>query len=105
MDGIFVTNTNEFSHVDRYDGEEFVFVPGEKVYIPKAAATHLFGWNMPDKSEALTRLGWAMVYDPKAKTFVEDVQGVKKLAKFVFDEAVMVSKSSLAERLDAAEIA
>jgi hypothetical protein len=101
MDGIFVTNTNDFPHYDRYDGEDFQFLPGDKVFIPKDAATHLFGWNMPDKTECLVRLGWASKYDQSVKNYVDDPEGVRKLAGFVFDEAVMVAKSSLAQKLDA----
>ena len=101
MDGIFVTNTNKFTHEDRYDGEDYIFPTGEKVYIPKAAATHLFGWNLKDKTDALVRLGWAMKYDPAAKNYVEDKEGVQKLAGFVFEEAMIVAKSSLAETLNA----
>jgi hypothetical protein len=96
---IFVTNKNDFVHQDRYDGEEYVFPPGERVLIPSEAATHMLGFNLPDKSEALVRLGWATMYDPAAKNYVENPDGVKRLARFVFDEAVMVSKSSLLEKL------
>ena len=100
---IFVTNTNDFDHVDAYDGEEYVFPQGERVLIPADAAVHFFGRNLKDKSEALVRLGWAMKYDATKKQFVEDEAGIRKLANFVFDEAVMVSKSSLEQRLAAKE--
>lgn len=96
---IFVTNTNDFDHVDRYDGEEYVFPPKERVMIPFEAAVHLFGHNLVDKTDTLVRLGWAQRYDPDKKQFVEDPNGVKKLARFIFDEAVMVSKSSLERKL------
>lgn len=96
---IFVTNTNDFDHVDAYDGEEYVFPKGERVMIPEEAAVHFFGRGLKDKSDALVRLGWAMKYDTDKKQFVEDTQGVQKLARFIFDEAVMVSKSSLEQRL------
>jgi hypothetical protein len=97
---IFVTNKNDFTHTDGYDGEEYVFPPGERVLIPGDAATHMFGFNLPDKSDALTRLGWAFIYDPDAKTFKDNEDGIRKLSRFVFDEAVMVSKSSLAAKHD-----
>ena len=100
MDGIFVTNKNKFVHTDRYDGEDYVFTPDEKVFISKPAATHLFGWNLNDTSEVLVRLGWAMVYDDEVKNFVENKEGVQRLSNFVFDEAVMVSKSSLARAIE-----
>jgi hypothetical protein len=98
---IFVTNTNKFDHIDSYDGEQYVFPEGERVLIPEDAAVHFFGRNLKDKSETLVRLGWAMKYDTTKKQFVEDTEGVQKLARFVFDEAVMVSKSSLEQRLAA----
>lgn len=96
---IFVTNTNEFDHVDYYDGDEYVFPQKERVLIPEEAAVHFFGRNLKDKSETLVRLGWAMKYDPEKKQFVENVEGVKRLSRFIFDEAVMVSKSSLERKL------
>jgi hypothetical protein len=89
-----------FTHIDRYDGDEYVFPPKERVLVPKAAATHMLGWNMPDKSEVLVRLGWAMTYDPAKKDFTENPDGVKKLARFVFDDAVMVAASSLRKAHD-----
>jgi|SRR5208337_1261289 len=94
MASIFVTNKNDFTHIDRYDGEEYAFPPGERVLIPMDAAIHMFGHNMVDKSEILVRLGWASIYDPSTKNWAENPEGVKKLARFVFDEAVMVAKSS-----------
>jgi len=107
MDGIFVTNTNDFIHTDRYDGEDFVFPPGKKVYLSKAAASHCFGWNMPDKNEVLVRLGWATRYDSVKKEFTDDPEGISKLAGFEFDEAVMVSRSSILDQaaVDTTEIA
>jgi hypothetical protein len=35
-------------------------------------------------------LGWAFKYDPAARNFVDDPEGVKKLARFVFTKAIMV---------------
>ncbi len=87
---IFVTNHNDFHHSDCYDGVEYEFPPKERVAISPEAATHMFGFNLPDKSDVLTRLGWAWNYDPGSKKFVETPEGVKKLAKFVFTKAVMV---------------
>ena len=94
---VFVTNTNDFTHTDRYDGEDYDFPPNVRVLVPVEAATHMFGFNLPDKSDTLSRLGWAMKYDPKTNTVGDDPDGVQRLAHFVFDEAVTVAKSSLAE--------
>ena len=102
MGSIFVINTNADDHVDRYNGEEYIFPgkkdekdPGTPVLVPKEAATHMFGWNLPDKTDTLVRLGWATRYDPKQKCFVEDSSGIKRLAGFVFDEVATVQKSVL----------
>lgn len=86
---IFVTNHNDFTHTDLYDGVEYVFPPKERVLIPTAAATHMFGWNMPDKSEVLARLGWTFRQNAAGK-IEEDPNGVKKLAKFVFTNTKLV---------------
>ena len=92
---VFVTNKNDdFIHVDSFDGEEFRFPPGDRVLIPVDAAVHMFGYGLADKTDNLVRLGWSMRYDPKEKTYVENPDGVRKLANFVFEEATMVPKTS-----------
>ena len=93
MPEIFVTNHNDFHHSDRYNGVDFEFPPKERVAIPTEAATHMFGFNMPDKNEILTRLGWATMYDPTIKQWANDPSGVKKLARFVFTRAKMVEET------------
>jgi hypothetical protein len=90
MREIFVTNTNDFHHSDRFNGQEYEFPPKERVAISTDAASHLFGFNMPDKTETLTRLGWASRFNPKIKNWEDDPRGVEKLRRFVFTKAVMV---------------
>jgi hypothetical protein len=97
MDSVFVTNRNEEVHADRYDGADYVFPPGERVLVPSNAATHMLGYNLVDKTDTLVRLGWAMRYDPAVKNYAENPDGVKRLARFVFEEAVMQPKSALAQ--------
>jgi len=97
MNSVFVTNTNKEPHSDRYDGEDFVFPPGEAVLIPREAAVHMLGYQLVDKTDTLVRLGWAMKYDPVTKTQIENADGVKRLAHFVFEEAVMTPRSALAQ--------
>ena len=92
---VFVTNKNDETHVDRFNGEEYVFPPGEAVLIPVDAAIHLFGYGLKDKTDTLVRLGWANKLDPVKKIFVEDPTGVTKLAAFVFEEAVTRPASSV----------
>jgi hypothetical protein len=89
---IFVKNTNDFYHEDRFDGEDYSFPPGEKTQIPIDAARHMFGYGLKDKSETLVRLGWAMRLNKETKRFEEDPTGVQRLSRFVFTRAVMVEE-------------
>lgn len=89
---IFVTNNNDFHHSDRYAGIDYDFPPKQRVAVPVAAATHMFGFNCPDKTETLTRLGWAMRYNTKIKQYEDDPKGIQKLANFVFTRAVLVEE-------------
>ena len=90
IDTVFVRNTNDFAHQDRFNGEDYFFPVQERVPVPLAAAQHMFGWGNPDKEETLVRLGWAWIYSPEKRNFVPDPDGVKKLARFVVTQAVMV---------------
>jgi hypothetical protein len=89
MGMLFVTNKNSFHHVDMYDGEQYEFPPGKRVAVPEEAATHMFGRDLVDKTATLQRLGWESRYDPKSRELIPDAEGVKKLANFVFSEAVL----------------
>ncbi|SRR6266404_7451588 len=111
LNHVFVTNTNSFTHQDRYDGEDYVFPPNVPVMIPMDAAEHMFGYHPPearkegevaDYTNVLVRLGWASKYDPAVKNFVEDPEGSRKLANFVFEEAVVQPKSALARAIEGA---
>ncbi len=53
-----VVNGTAKKIVGRYDGVDYEFLPGEKVDIPQVVAKHIFGFGDPDKTKALTRLGW-----------------------------------------------
>jgi len=106
VSGIFVTNRNEFLHVDSYDGVEYAFNPGEKVLVPEPAARHMLGFGAADKTETLVRLGWHAKIDPAGKRgWVEDPDGVRKLANFVFTKGVMVEVSAEEDPLAPAEVA
>jgi hypothetical protein len=80
---IFVTNKNDFYHEYMYNGDKYQFPQGERVVVPDAAASHMLGFNKPDKTETLVRLGWANLNDD---------EGVKRLAKFVFTRGVLVEE-------------
>jgi len=94
LDMVYVTNKNDFVHLDRYDGKDYVFNPGEKALIPVFAAELMFGFGLTDKTPALLRHGWAFKIDPKTKVFTEDEEGIKKLRNFIFTRAVMVEANA-----------
>lgn len=100
-DHIFVTNNNPFQHQDSFDGKLYIFPPGEKVAVPIIAAQHMFGFGNPDRTETLVRLGWANTYNQDTKQWDASVEGVKKLSKFTFTQAIMVEAEikSPAERV------
>lgn len=87
---VFVRNTSDTHHSDRFNGQDYEFPPGEKVLLTQDAARHMFGFGNPDKSEALIRQGWANKIDPVTKKWVENEEGIKMLAAFVFTQGVMV---------------
>lgn len=101
FDFVFVTNTNDFLHTDRFDGEEYSFPPNEAVMIPIDAAEHMLAYGLAEKTDVLVRLGWAMKYDEKSKSFTPDDAGVRKLANFVFSEPEVKPKTALERALEA----
>lgn len=100
---VFVTNTNPKVYCDRYDGEEYVFPPNQAVAIPTDAAVHFFGYGRKDKTETLHRLGLSFRASPDGKGFQDDPDGVKWLAKFLFEEAVLQPASALKAALEGAK--
>lgn len=88
MREIFVTNRNDFHHSDCFDGTEYNFPPNERVALSVDAATHMFGFNLPDKTQVLTRLGWTFNLDRERKIVIDD-SGAAKLARFVFTKAIL----------------
>ena len=102
MSQIFVTNKNDFIHEDKFNSEEFVFPPNEAVLVSIDAAVHMFGYGLEDQTDALVRLGWAMKPDPAGRGWIEDPEGIRKLAGFVFEEAEVRprARAPLATRLD-----
>lgn len=78
---IFVTNKNDFTHCDKFNGDEFIWEPGEKLLIDAEAASHMFGFGRADKTENLLRLGWVNL---------PNNEGVDRLRKFVFTDARVI---------------
>ncbi len=80
---IFVTNNNEFTHVDKFDGVEYIWEPGQKLLIDEDAAAHMFGYGRSDKTENLIRIGWSNLFND---------EGVVRLSKFIFTSGKMVEE-------------
>jgi hypothetical protein len=89
---IFVTNTNDFVHVDRYDGVDYQFEPNVAVPIDEGAAAHLFGYGNANKNDTLTRLGWTFKYDEEEGKIVATNDGVDKLKRFIFSRGSFVKQ-------------
>jgi hypothetical protein len=62
----------------RFNGITYEWTPGESVDMPVAAAQHLFGFGLDDKTSAFHRLGWV-----NSQATVEDAQ--LKLSMMSFD--------------------
>jgi hypothetical protein len=60
MDMIRVINNNREACRGRYDGKDYIFLPGKAVDVPHDAAAHIFGLGKEtiNKAENLNRLGW-----------------------------------------------
>ena len=89
---LFCTNRNDFVHEDSFNGEHVTFPPNSRVPLSVAAAEHMFGFRVADKSSTLHRLGWAMKYDPATRSFREDEGALNRLANFIFTEGVFTEK-------------
>lgn len=74
-----VTNRNNFTLKDRYDGVDYFFKPNESVVIEEEAARHIFGYGATDKIPFLVRQGWCASSD-------KTDEGMNKLNKFKFEE-------------------
>lgn len=57
MNMIRVINDHPHSIHGRYNGKDYVFLPGKGEDIPPEAAAHIFGFGTDDKLGALNRLG------------------------------------------------
>ena len=96
---IFVTNKNTFDHTDRYNGKDYIFPKGESVPIPMEAARHMFGFNSPDKTDVLLRLGWED-RDPKLAVIGRKPgDGVSWLKNFVFSEAKLIEVAPIEDEV------
>lgn len=74
-----VTNRNNFTLNDRYDGVDYQFKTNTPVVIEEFAARHIFGYGVPEKMPFLTRQGWCASVDKRE-------EAMRKLNNFVFEE-------------------
>lgn len=58
MDIVVVTNGTDKKIKGRYAGKDYLFPVNEDVSVLISVAQHIFGFKTPDKTMALTRLGW-----------------------------------------------
>jgi hypothetical protein len=75
---IRVTNGLNEKVAGRYDGTDYLWKPGDAHDIPIAAAEHIFGFGVEDKSQAMNRLGWMPSSDKHDAAF-------EKLSMIQFD--------------------
>lgn len=57
METVIVKNRSDNIHRDRFNGIDYTFLPNEEIVIPTEAARLFFGYNVEDKSRALSRAG------------------------------------------------
>lgn len=55
---MWVTNRTRDTVSVTWRGETFQFAPDTPVDVPMGVAEDFFGYGLPDKTEALLRLGW-----------------------------------------------
>jgi hypothetical protein len=54
----WVINTGTTTHQDKHSGEIYTFKPGEPALVDWAIVNLFFGFDEPNKSNCLQRLGW-----------------------------------------------
>lgn len=79
MSNVWVLNKTSDTLIDGWDGQKYEFLPRKPVEVPLIVAQHVFGYGLPDKTEALVRLGWI-------KTANDKPEGLARLAQFEISE-------------------
>lgn len=82
----------------RYDGKDYVFKPELPTDIPLAAARHIFGLGLEDKSQAFNQLGWLV----PGKDTLESAEA--KLSELTFMPGKVVFDDDVPETADAEEL-
>lgn len=62
-DHVRITNNTKTVIRGRFDSVEYEFRPGEPTDVHSHVARHIFGFGLPDKMPALSRLGWMQTSD------------------------------------------
>jgi len=88
-----VTNNNDFTISDRFDGDPYIFLPGKSTLLPVAAAATIFGFMggettsgvefqiTPDWAHVQRRYGWNILQQRKDEDIVEAVARMTANAK------------------------
>jgi len=83
METIRVTNNLDKKVVGRYDGKDYLFMPGKPTMLTLEAAQHIFGLGEEDKAPALNKLGFLIPGKEGCDTLEA---ALEKLDKFTFDQ-------------------
>ncbi len=69
MEMVVVTNKNEETFSQRFDGQVYEFAPGKQVSIPERVAAWIFAYGKPDdeRTRIMVRNGWLKVGGDQAK--------------------------------------
>jgi hypothetical protein len=112
MEEVKVTNRNTATFRDAYQGIEYIFEPGKPIAIPLAAAVHLFGFGLKDKTLALRRFGftsgevgqkWLSAFDLEYVEYIrkDDADEIEALKLAVSEQQALIDELNL--QLEAAQ--
>ena len=85
---IYVTNHTQEPLKDGFGGVFYEFLPGTTVEVSEEAARHIFGYNDPNKTPYLARLGWV-------KNTNELKDGFKRLSEWTLSNEPPKKNQSL----------
>lgn len=90
---IWVRNNGHQPISSRYDGEDFVIMPGEYLEMEIACAELVFGFGNNDKARAIARLGWS-------KTQFDMAHAIERLNTFSFHMSEQEAKGHSSAPVD-----
>jgi hypothetical protein len=94
METIRVTSHLDETLKGRFDGKDYIFVPGKATLMSLDAATHIFALGEEDKSGALNKLG---LLTPGRNSYQE---ALEKLDSITFDQGRVTFDADPSEEED-----